>query len=612
MIGSHLGWEDRNQGWRRFHDRREIRVLDDISRSHRCLDTPEIVYDTLDISWKGIGSLPDVTTPTIRGILGKEAWTMALWSEQQAFYDLLVKLVRFPSVTGTEGERAFPEFLVSLLAPLPYFQQHPDHLRVSHTRDGRPWLLAMVTASPHPETVILLSHFDVVDVKDYGPLTDQAFDPETLTAYLRTHLDELPPEVKADLGTGNWMFGRGIMDMKAGLAMQMALLAEAASGELPANLILLSVPDEEVNSVGMQDALGSLLSWQERHHLSYVLLLNAEPIFPKHPGDLTHYLYTGSIGKVLPGFYCYGKETHVGEPLSGLNANYMAAQLTRALEWNPSFLSESHDAPPPTNLYQRSLKETYSVQTPYRAVTLTNLLITDQRLTTATDQLLALAKVTADEIVRDYQKKTSGLNKNADPFKIRVVTYQELRQEAIEHYGEEVVRSMEIHIATTTSGDERDRCIAIVDELARLEKSQAPMIVLFFAPPFYPAVNSSAHPLISSLVDTLKARAQEIHGISLQADRYYGGLSDLSFGGSDQGHDISVLVDNLPLWQHGYELPLASMQQFKVPVFNVGPWGRDAHKWTERLDFDYAYHVALDFLRETIRHSVVQERLTGS
>ncbi len=86
----------------------------------------------------------------------------------------------------------------------------------------------------------------------------------------------------------------------------------------------------------------------------------------------------------------------------------------------------------------------------------------------------------------------------------------------------------------------------------------------------------------------------------------------MSFGGSDQGHDISVLVDNLPLWQHGYELPLASMQQFKVPVFNVGPWGRDAHKWTERLDFDYAYHVALDFLRETIRHSVVQERLTGS
>lgn len=528
---------------------------------------------------------------------------LARWSKQQDFYDLLVKLVRFPSVTGTEGEREFPEFLVSLLTSLPYFQQHPDHLLVSQTRDGRPWLLAMVAASPHPDTVILLSHFDVVDVKDYGPLADQAFDPETLTEYLRTHLEELPPEVRADLETGNWMFGRGIMDMKAGLAMQMALLAEAASGELPANLILLSVPDEEVNSVGMQDALGTLLSWQEHHHLSSVLLLNAEPIFPKHPGDFTHYLYTGSIGKVLPGFYCYGKETHVGEPLSGLNANYMAAQLTRALEWNPSFLSGSHDAPPPpTNLYQRSLKETYSVQTPYRAVTLTNLLVTDQSLTTVVDQLLALAKVTADDIVRDYQEKTTGLNPKPDLFKIHVVTYQELRQEAIQHYGEDVIRSMEIDIAATTSGDERDRSIAIVDEMARLENAAAPMIVLFFAPPYYPAVNSSDHPRISSLVHALTARAQEIHGINLQENRYYGGLSDLSFAGSDQGHAISVLVDNLPLWQHGYELPLAAMQQFKVPVLNVGPWGRDAHKWTERLDFDYAYRVTLDLLRETIRH----------
>lgn len=33
MMGSHLGWEDRDQGRRRAHDRREIRVFDDIGRS---------------------------------------------------------------------------------------------------------------------------------------------------------------------------------------------------------------------------------------------------------------------------------------------------------------------------------------------------------------------------------------------------------------------------------------------------------------------------------------------------------------------------------------------------------------------------------------------------
>jgi arginine utilization protein RocB len=58
------------------------------------------------------------------------------------------------------------------------------------------------------------------------------------------------------------------------------------------------------------------MKWQTTH---YTLVLNSEPMFPRYPGDQTNYVYTGSIGKILPGFYCYGKETHVGESLAGLN-----------------------------------------------------------------------------------------------------------------------------------------------------------------------------------------------------------------------------------------------------------------------------------------------------
>ncbi len=539
---------------------------------------------------------------------------MAQWSEKQAWRDLLIQLVRCPSITGTEGEREFPQFVASLLSALPYFQEHPDHLLVSKTRDDREFVLAMVDhpTSRGQDTVILLSHFDVVDVRDYGSLTHQAFDPEMLTAYLTTHPQELPPDVRDDLSTGDWMFGRGIMDMKAGLAMHMALLAEAAAGEFPANLILLSVPDEEVNSVGMQDALAIMVAWQEHHKLRYSLLLNSEPIFPKFPGDPTRYVYTGSIGKVLPGFYCYGQETHVGEPLSGLNANYMAAQLTRALEWNPTFSKMSgspESSAPPTNLYQRALKETYSVQTPYRAVTLTNLLIVDQPLTCVVDQLLSLAQVTADEIIHDYQTKMQALGKSPAPLEIGVTTYNALRHNAIRQYGEGFIRSLERETASRTPGDERDRSIALVDQIARLQKAEAPMIVLFFAPPYYPAVNSSDHPLVQSVVRTLQAHAEVVHQIHLEEQRYYGGLSDLSFGGS---HPIApeatgILVENLPLWQKGYELPLAAMQQFEVPVLNVGPWGRDAHKWTERLDMDYTYHVARDLLHQAVRQALSQD-----
>ena len=539
---------------------------------------------------------------------------MAQWTEKQAWRDLLIKLVRFPSITGTQAERDFPHFAASLLASLPYFHHHPEHLQLFKIRDDREFLLAMVA---HPsqttrDTVILLSHFDVVDIRDYGSLTHQAFEPDLLTEYLTAHPEDLPLEVRADLKTGDWMFGRGIMDMKAGLAIEMALMAEAAADELPANLLLLSVPDEEVNSVGMQDALATLLSWQKVHHLRYVLLLNAEPIFPKFIGDPTQYISTGSIGKVLPGFFCYGKETHVGESLSGLNANYMAAQLTRILEWNPLFspkLGNQEPSSPPTNLYQRSLKESYSVQTPYRAVTLTNLLIADQSLTEVVDQLLSVAQIAADEIVKDYFQKTIAFFDQATPPHIRVTTYQQLRQRAMDHYGEEFIRSIEAETISRTPGDERDRSIAVVDQIARLQSSEAPMIVLFFAPPFYPAVNSSDHPRVSSVLQALQSYALSNHHIKLEEQRYFGGLSDLSFGGSGRlsPDAISILVDNLPLWQRGYELPIDAMQQFEVPVLNVGPWGRDAHKWTERLHMDYAYHVALDLVREAVRQALTQD-----
>ena len=45
--------------------------------------------------------------------------------------------------------------------------------------------------------------------------------------------------------------GRGTMDMKCGLALQMAMIEQACEERFDGNVLLLAVPDEEVNSVGM-------------------------------------------------------------------------------------------------------------------------------------------------------------------------------------------------------------------------------------------------------------------------------------------------------------------------------------------------------------------------
>ena len=62
------------------------------------------------------------------------------------------------------------------------------------------------------------------------------------------------------------------------------------------------------------------------------------------------------------------------------------------------------------------------------------------------------------------------------------------------------------------------------------------------------------------------------------------GLTDLSYAALQNGEGIvPVIGPNMPLWQKTYDLPFAGMEALSVPVINIGPWGKDLHKFTERV-----------------------------
>ena len=121
------------------------------------------------------------------------------------------------------------------------------------------------------------------------------------------------------------------------------------------------------------------------------------------------------------------------------------------------------------------------------------------------------------------------------------------------------------------------------------------MIVLFFAPPYYPAVSSRNDQLIKEVVGEMEKYANFNHNISFENQNYFGGISDLSYVGLQNPlHSMSSLVGNMPLWDKGYSIPLQELEEFDVPVLNMGPVGKDAHQWTERLDVNYAFETLLD------------------
>jgi arginine utilization protein RocB len=533
---------------------------------------------------------------------------MGQWQTKEELKNLLMKLVEHASVTGSSEEIAISEYLEIRLKELSYFKENPQFLQLHPTSDGRKFITALVKKGSAKKTIILLSHFDVVDVEDYGEWKNLAFRPQDLTNEINRRKDEMPEAVRRDIESGDWLFGRGTMDMKAGLALELSMIEKATEGAFDGNLLLLSVCDEEANSTGMITAVEVLRDLAKKYDLEYKACLNTEPIFTKYPGDQNHYIYTGSVGKVLPGFFCYGRETHAGEPFAGLNANFMVAQLTQNLELNTDFCEqvEGEVTPPPTNLMQKDLKDGYSVQSPHAAVTNFNILMMEKPLENITDDLLKVAEQSARKMERHYLQKAEQYAQwqAFDPidFTINVYTYEQLWNMAVQTYGKDEIERRQAYISTNFQelGD-RDLSTRLVSDLAALCKDKAPMIVLFYNPPFYPAVSSRNDPYIQNVVEKVTRYSEEHDQISLKHQLFFPGLSDLSFTGMGQTSDeLFPLTSNMPLYKNGYDLPFAALRELNVPVLDLGPLGRDAHKWTERLELDYSFVTLHDTLSYTI------------
>lgn len=527
-----------------------------------------------------------------------------LWSSPESLRGLLCELVSWDSITLTEGERAFAPKVIEKLRELKYFQDHTSHLQMHDAGLGRQVVTALYKHPEATETVVLISHFDTVQTEEYGVLEPLAYFPEELTKKLLEHKEDLPESARIDLETGKYLFGRGTMDMKMGLALHMQLIEKASTEGWPINLILTTVPDEEVNSAGMRAAVTELVRIREEHGLTYKLYLNSEPSFSQKPNDIAEYIYTGTIGKIMPAALFYGKETHVGEPMKGMTANYIASYLTQRMEWNPLFretdLGES--TPLPVSLQQKDLKMSYSTQTPYRAAALYNVFLLKRTASEVMDLFEQVATEAMDVLNENYKvicerEQVSGVGE------VKVLRYEQLLAHANQKLGTAEVERLKNEALQNDEWDDREKSLRIVDNLMIQCQELAPATVLLFAPPYYPAVNTSDDPLIVELVELMKQSAKSFDN-KVDQIHYFNGICDLSYVNyTDDSKGWAAFESNTPVWGDTYSIPFEDMAQLTGPVLNVGPFGKDAHQKTERLHVDSAF-IEMPVMLETLIKSL--------
>ncbi|AKG04886.1 amino acid degradation protein [Salimicrobium jeotgali] len=526
---------------------------------------------------------------------------MAQWQTPEELEQLLTELVSWQSRSWTEGERIFPHHLMDKLTNVPYFRENSQNLTFFKTPDGREGVNALYLSGKSRRTIVLLSHFDTVNTEDYGHLENLAFHPQRLTETLHDYKEELPEEARGDLESGEYLFGRGVMDMKMGLTLHMSIIARASEEQWPVNILLVTVPDEEVDSAGMREAVPAIRDIQHRYDLDITLFLNSEPTF-QELGDEHFYMYSGSIGKIMPAALLYGKETHVGNPMSGLTANYMATFLTQKMEWNPEFRETEmgESTPLPISLRQKDLMGTgYSTQTPYRAQVLFNAFLFKR----SAKDIFELFRKTAEEAAEACNSSYEEVCRREDvqPLgKVEVMEYRELLHYAERKLGKDMVRIYIKEVMEKEEQDDREVAVRIVDKLILHCQELGPVIILLFATPYYPAVNSSEDPVVMGAVDVIQQKAKEAFDLTVTQVHYFNGISDLSYvnyNGETEGW--KAFERNSPVWGERYTIPFEDMEKLRAPVMNLGPYGKDAHKRTERLHKKNAFQE-IPVLLETL------------
>ncbi len=528
---------------------------------------------------------------------------MSLWQNAEAREALLKQIVQFDSVTLSEGEKQFPFFIQQMLMELPYFKERKEQVILAPTGDGRHTLMAHYKSSSK-KTIVLISHYDTVGIDDFGDYAQAAFDMDAITTLFKEDDAYLNATAKEDLASGEYLFGRGSMDMKPGLMLHLSLIEKAILEEWDINLLLMTVPDEEVNSLGMRTAMMKLYDIVQQEKLDIVLYLNSEPTFQQQASDNAHYVYSGSIGKLMPAVLCYGEETHVGTPMNGISSNFMLNFVNQLMEYNRHFKEtfEGEATPLPVALMNKDLKDYYDVQTPFRSVALYNVFSFKQTAAEVFSQFNTIVKEAKLKCEQAYQQifELEQVERTLD---IKVLTYEELLQQATEQLGREKVE----HIINQAIEEPALylQNIHVVDELMKNCKAIGPAMITFFVPPYYPAVNASYHAEIEDLIEQVRNAAAS-YGRESKRLHYFNGVSDLSYCLSDSAGSGKVYADNTPTFNRTYHIPFEEIHAIQAPVFNCGPIGKDAHKVTERLNRQSAFEE-LPVMLEHIVHYYLEK-----
>ena len=542
----------------------------------------------------------------------KKSWSKKIES-------LTLELAGIRGVVGSKEENNVVERVYEKFMEMDYFKQHPEKVKYVPIKNDpleRNSVMALVKGKKgnSAKTLILIGHTDTVGTSDYGSLEEYATKPLELAEKFKEI--SLPAEAAKDLESGEYLFGRGVFDMKCGVATLMTIM-ESISVDVEnfeGNLIFAGVCDEEGNSGGMLSVVPELVRLQEKEGFEYLAVLDTDYSAPRYDGDNTRYIYIGTVGKLMPSFYIVGSEAHSGDPFKGLDPNHISSAIVEEIDFNTKYCDEAEGevTVPPISLRQQDLKIEYSVQTAKTSYLYFNFgthsSTPDQMLAKVIDGANLAFQRVIDSLNVEYEKycAANGFPYDKLPWRPRVISYAELYEQVKKEKGAEldkVIDKLSKKLLADKSIDERVFALKLVETIHNMWSDKDPVVVVYYSPPYYPHIYvKDETPLEKKLLEAVREVIAETDSdYDIEMKMFYPYISDLSYAAAPREKNaVDSLKNNMPGFGTKYSLPIEEIQKLNLPVVNIGPFGKDAHKFTERLEKDYSFRVAPKLVYETI------------
>jgi arginine utilization protein RocB len=529
----------------------------------------------------------------------------------------LLEFVGTRSDTNSKEEKNIEQFFQNWFSSVEYFKKNPEYcgfFEIPNDYLDRKVSWCLLKGKGN-DTVVFIHHNDIVETKDYGTFEHLSLKPYELEKEYKKNSSQLPNNVMEDLFSEKWVFGRGVCDMKGGGSIQMSLVEEYSKDkDFKGNIVLLSVPDEENLSAGMRAGVLKLKELKDKYNLNYKVMINSEP--HEREDDLKPTLYDGSIGKIMPVVYVRGKLAHVGQIYSGLNPINILSEIIRKTEVSADFIEKRGNTtnPPPTWLYHKDRKIVYDVSLPKASCGYMSILPLEKTPMALMEKLKKISKRSFENVVKDLNKsykkytKIAGIEYKEILWEAKVKFYSELYKEALRDSGKEFeeayLKVMSI-IKNKFNNNEMSTIEAaniIIEKTLEYVKDLSPCVILALTPPYYPSTNNmmlkDKSNKVNELIDVIKKYAKDNFEEEYEVKNYFTGISDLSYAMyvSDQ-KDIDYIENNMLMWKDVYFIPLEEIKEISMPVINIGPWGKDFHKYTERVlkeDLFYKTPVLID------------------